>query len=288
MASILETETDALSLYFNELRHHVLPPGREPALWDAVVRARRSDATDQARAAGERARALLIGHHARLVPGIARRYRGRGLPFEDLIQEGSLGLMRALETHDPTVGAFSTYAHLAIRQRILRATELHGTTIAIPPHVHWARRDRLREHERLTQALGREPSEEEISSSLGQTGTGQVEAEAARRSVSLDALVAADEGAVAVLDAILDPSVGDPADALARDTDATSLHALLHARLSERDAAIVRAYYGLGCPPRTMAAIGRDHGMSREAVRQVLVRAVARLRDSIDPAAFGR
>jgi RNA polymerase primary sigma factor len=288
MPATLEPTYDAVTLYLHDLRHHVLPPGREPGLWDDVVRARRSDATEAERDAGERACALLIAHHARLVPRIAARYQHLGLPLADLIQEGNMGLMRATQTHDPSIGAFSTYATFAIRQKIIRATERQATTIAIPVNVTWDRRTRNKARARLTQLLGREPTEEELDAEHGPEGAGAAHADAARRMASLDALVAAAEGDVALVDVLPDLNVTDPADDLARATEATSVRELLHDRLSPRDAAIVRAIHGLDGPRRTLEQVGVEYGLSRERVRQIVARAVETLRAHIDPAAFGR
>jgi RNA polymerase primary sigma factor len=224
------------------------------------------------------ARRDLAQANLRLVVALAKRYRGRGLPFGDLIQEGNAGLMRAVDKYDHRLGfKFGTYATWWVRQAITRAIADHGRTVRVPcQHAPTlAAIDRVRGE--LTVGLGREPSEEELARALGITAE-RVRALTAvgRQAVSLDEAYGDEEGtwSSCLSDARL-PSPGDAAD-----------QNLLRQRISEvlsslapRDREVIELRYGLReGPPLTLEEVARVFGVTRERVRQIELRGLEKLR----------
>lgn len=232
----------------------------------------------RARAGDEVAKARLIEANLRLVVQVARRYLNRGLPLPDLIEEGNLGLLRAVEKFEPERGTrFATYATWWVRHAIVRALANQARTIRLPVHVEMLLGRYVREQTRLTQALGRPPTVEEIAAALGTTVEQVEELEEIRQlPVSLDARIGEDRGRIA--DVVPDSSP-DPDAALGLLLrERTELISALD-DLTENERKILRRRFGLdGDPPETLEAIGQRLRLTRERVRQIEAGALKKLR----------
>lgn len=231
-------------------------------------------------AAGDQARAQLINSNLRLVVSIARRYQGHGLSLLDLIQEGSLGLMRAVDKFDPSRGLkFSTYATYWIRQSVGRAIADQGRTVRLPVHLGERLSRLARVRQQLTQRLDREPTSEEVAVELGLTPDQVTRAEqAALAPASLDE-AHTDDGTGSLAEIIADPLQLTPLEEVS--------HGLLREDLSEalshltpRERNILGLRYGLdGETALTLEQIGQRLGLTRERVRQLEGEALKKLRD---------
>ncbi|MBN1200408.1 MAG: sigma-70 family RNA polymerase sigma factor [Anaerolineae bacterium] len=228
---------------------------------------------------GEAARQDLIMANTRLVISIAKKYQGRGLPLSDLIQEGNLGLMKAVDRFDPDRGVrLSTYATWWIRQSIARAAGDRGRTIRLPINQgqRWGRLRRA--SEQLAQQLGREPTYDELAKETDLTAE-QVEMTllAAREPVQLDELIGDEENRPRA-DLVADQESELPEEATARQLLIESISFLLGA-LPSREARIIRLRFGLETgDTHSMSQIGQLMGYSRERIRQLQHTALAKLR----------
>ena len=237
------------------------------------------DLSRRARTGDKRARQRLIEKNLRLVVSVAKRYRDNGLPFEDLIQEGNIGLMKAVERFDPEKGfRFSTYATWWIRQAVQRAVVDKGRTVRIPVHMSEkvrktgkARNELLREH-------GREPTVEEVAAHLGWEVEEVREALRATTHVSSLSRLVGPDGDTELGELVEDERVPDTPEAVIREMEALGLQTAV-ARLPQRTRHVLVRRYGLDDRKRaTLEDLARELGISRERVRQIQLEAESILR----------
>ena len=290
---------EAIILYLNEIGDEpLLTFDQEQELAHAILAAREArhhlshdehPITPQERrrleecaAAGDRARAQLINSNLRLVVSIARRYQGHGLSLLDLIQEGSLGLMRAVDKFDPSRGLkFSTYATYWIRQSVGRAIADQSRTVRLPVHLGERLSRLARARQRLIQHLDRDPTAEEIANELGLTADQVIRAEqAALTPASLDE-AHTDDGTGTLAEIIADPLQPSPLDAVSHDLLRGDLREAL-SHLTPRERHIIQLRYGLGGGSAlTLEQIGQRLSLTRERVRQLESEALKKLRDPL-------
>jgi RNA polymerase primary sigma factor len=223
------------------------------------------------KAGDKRARQRLIEKNLRLVVSVAKKYRGYGLPFEDLIQEGNIGLMKAVEKYDPERGfRFSTYATWWIRQAVQRAVADKGRIVRVPTHMGEKIRKLLRTQNQLSAELGREATDEEVAERLEWSADEVREVkEVVPDPMSLDRPLNTEEGASSLGSFIEDERASDTSGEVIREAEEAWLGEAVGG-LPERHRHILVRRYGLDeRKPATLAEVGEELKMSRERVRQV-------------------
>ena len=222
----------------------------------------------------------LIEANLRLVISLAKHYQGCGLSFQDLIQEGNIGLIKAADKFDVEKGfRFSTYASWWIKQAISRAIADQSRTIRIPVHMT-ENISKVKKVERdLTTKLNRDPSLEELASALSLSVEELVEIKSYMMdTTSLDIPVGDEDDGTTVASFVEDAKFTNPADTIAKEADAEVVDAVL-GTLSEREADILRRRFGIGFNhPMTLEDIGKEYGLSRERIRQIESKALRKLR----------
>jgi len=236
-----------------------------------LTRRREAELARRARAGDQRARNELTESNLKLVVSIVKRFRGYGLPFEDLIQEGNMGLMKAVEKFDPDRGfRFSTYAAWWIRQAVQWAVADKCRTIRVPVHIG----EKIRKVGRATDGrsveLGREPSEEEVAERLGWTVEHVLDVKAlAPDATSLDKPVSGEGEASRLGDFVIDEAASDTPGAVVEEMEATRLREAI-GRLAHKVRYVLVRRYGLDeRDPSTLAQLAAELELSRERVRQL-------------------
>jgi RNA polymerase primary sigma factor len=258
--------SDSLTLFMNDIgRHRLLTAAEEVELAKKIERGDRE------------AKERMINSNLRLVVSIAKRYRGHGVPFGDLIQEGNIGLNRAVEKFDWRRGfKFSTYATWWIRQACQRAISNHSRTIRVPAHVHERRVKLARVRGRLEAEHGREPTSEELAEATGYELRHVEEAlDVVEATVSLNQTVGED-GDGELGDLFADPTASDPVEE-AGDTLRTQAVREALAGLPELERRVLELRFGFAGEHRSLEAIESELGMSRARVRGLERQALARL-----------
>ncbi len=258
----------ALDLYFERLRHHSL-----------LGRGEEAELSEKSHAGDLAARNRMIEGNLRLVVSIAKRFQGRGVPFEDLVAEGNLGLIRAVERFDVTMGAaFSTYATWWIRQAIFRAFERLPRAIRLPGHIAESVRKIHAASAVLTERFGRDPTDEEVADEAHLTVRKLEELRRFNQPLSsLDQPLGEDAEARTLADHLPDTEHVSPDESFAHsDLLANLAHVL--PQLPARERQIINRRFGLeGHTPQTLEEIGRVLGVTRERTRQLQVSALQHL-----------
>jgi len=263
--------SDSVALFMSQAgRYRLLTAAEE------VLLAKRIEQGDQA------AKERMINANLRLVISIAKRYQGHGVPLGDLVQEGAIGLNRAVEKFDWRRGyKFSTYATWWIRQACQRALSGQSATIRVPTHVNERRAKISRVGRQLETELGREPTREELAHATGFSLQHVEEAlDAAEAPVSLNQRVGSQEDSE-LGDLFLDPSADDPADLATQALQREEVRRAV-AGLPELERRVLELRFGFDGEPASLEAIGKELGVSRERVHQLQDAAFARLTEELD------
>ncbi|MFQ5581537.1 MAG: RNA polymerase sigma factor RpoD/SigA [Mariprofundaceae bacterium] len=264
---------DPMTLYMRDIsRYDLLTAGEEVELSRQIAKG------------SDEARKHMINANLRLVVKIARRYLNRGLPLSDLIEEGNIGLMRAVEKFDEVHGCrFSTYATWWIRQAVERAIMNQSRTIRLPVHIGKEFNAMLRMANELRAALGREPTEDEIAAQMGKTPERvQTLMGVTVHTESADQLLHED-GDFTLYDITEDERAELPDDHLDTSIRDAMISAWME-KLTDKEREIVRLRYGMDMTddPWTLEAIGKHMGVTRERIRQIQVAALQKLRMLIE------
>lgn len=264
-----EKVLDAASLYLKEIGYAPLLTAEEEVYYARLIH--KGD---------ESARKRMIESNLRLVVKIARRYVNRGLSLLDLIEEGNLGLMRAVEKFDPELGfRFSTYATWWIRQSAERALMNQTRTIRLPIHVVKELNVYLKASRKLAQELEHDPTPDEIATSLDKSADDVSRMLRLNERVSSVDVPMGKDGERTVVETLADEHPSDPEELVESDDLTSSLEACL-SELSDKQREVIARRFGLrGYDVSTLEEVGREIGLTRERVRQIQVEALRRLRD---------
>ncbi len=289
----IAASSDSLKLYFNEIaKYPLLSANEEIALASQIKKgkeaSKRLKANEELKGdeflvfEADEAKDILTNSNLRLVVSIAKRYIGRGLPLLDLIQEGNVGLMKAVDKFDHTLGyRFSTYASWWISQSMIRAIANQAQTIRIPVHMIETINKINKVEKELTQELGAKPSEKQLSEKLGPPYSVEKIREINQltsKPLSLQTKVG-DDNKTEIGELLEDIEEISPAEHTSKQTQIEQLYEMMAKCLTKREDEIIRLRYGLDDnKARTLEEIGQIYGLTRERIRQIQAKALRKMR----------